>query len=131
MKPCGDRQICCNEGHNCITDDDFLRGISDYTSMMDIFLGGSTDHVTAGVCSENPQIAGLFERISEITKKDKLQEGTSGLPQEEYLPGRAPPSPEGEPLEKIQKEGVSQGGGIKQSEQQVSPKEPPLETPLA
>lgn len=60
-----------------------------------------------------------------------LQEGTSGQPQEESLPGEAPPEPGGKPLGKHTGEEFLQEGGIEQPEQPLPLKRPPLEEFLA
>lgn len=57
MQSWGHRQVGSNKSHNYITDDDFLRNIRDYTSMVELFPGASTDRITAGGRLESPQVA--------------------------------------------------------------------------
>lgn len=87
MKMGGHRQVGDDQGQSYITDNEFLRDLREYTLVLDLLLGASTDHITAGEFSANPQVAELLEEISEITRRDKLHQGTSELPQEESLPG--------------------------------------------
>ena len=72
-----------------------------------------------GGLSDNPSVAEPLERISEITRKDTLDGGASGPPQEGAMPG-------GEPTD-----GVSQEVVLEPQEQAVSPAGESLETPLA
>ena len=55
------------DNHNYITDDDFLRDLRDYTFVLEALPGAFTDHITVGGLSDNPPVAELLERISEIT----------------------------------------------------------------
>ena len=108
--------------HNYITDDDFLRDVRNLISVLDPLPGASADHITAGGLSTNPQVAELLNRISDITRRDALQEGCSRLPEDgvppegaslnEAMPGRAP-------LQKVP------------LEQPVSPERAPLKVPPA
>ena len=72
--------------HNYSTDDDFLRDLRDYTSVLESLLGASADHITVGELSNNPPVAELLERISEITRRDTLDGGATGPPQEGAMP---------------------------------------------
>ena len=101
-----------NKGHNYITDNDFLRDLRSYTSVVDHPGSASTDHVTASRRSENILVAELLGRISAITRRDLLEDGA--------LPGEA--SPTGE---------VPQGGALERPEQPTSPAGGPVEAPLA
>ena len=110
--PPGDDPDRDNKGHNYITDDGFLRDLRSYTSVVDPPGSASTDHVTASRRSENTLVAELLGRISAITRRDLLEDGT--------LPGEA--SPTGE---------VPQGGVLERPEQPTSPAGGPVEAPLA
>ena len=110
--PPGDDPDRSNKGHNYITDDDFLRDLRSYTSVVDHPGSASTDHVTASRRSENTLVAELFGRISAITRRDLLEDGA--LPEEA--------SPTGE---------VPQGGVLERPEQPTSPAGGPVEAPLA
>ena len=110
--PPGDDPDRDNKGHNYITDDDFLRDLRRYTSVVDHPGSASTDHVTASRRSENTLVAELLGRISAITRRDLLEDGA--------LPGEA--SPTGE---------VPQGGALERPEQPTSPGGGPVEVPLA
>lgn len=48
--------------------------------MAEIFRGAFADHFIAGGRSDNLSMVELLERISEMNRKDVLQEGNSGLP---------------------------------------------------
>ena len=100
--PPGDDPDRDNKGHNYITDDDFLRDLRSYTSVMYHLGSSSTDHVTASRRSENTLVAELLGRISATTRRDLLEDGA--------LPGEA--SPMGE---------VPQGGVLERPEQPTSP----------
>ena len=82
--PPGDDPDRDNKGHNYITDDDFLRDLRSYTSVVDHPGSASTDHVTASRRSENTLVAELLGRISAITRRDLLEDGA--------LPGEASPT---------------------------------------
>ena len=110
--PPGDDPDRDNKGHNYITDDDFLRDLRSYTSVVDHPGSASTDHVTASRRSENTLVAELLGRISAITRRDLMEDGA--------LPGEA--SPTGE---------VPQGGVLERPEQPTSPAGGPVEAPLA
>ena len=110
--PPGDDPDRDNKGHNYITDDDFLRDLRSYTSVVDHSGSASTDHVTASRRSENTLVGELLGRISAITRRDLLEDGA--------LPGEA--SPTGE---------VPQGGVLESPEQQTLPAGGPVEAPLA
>ena len=99
-----------NKSHNYITDDDFLRDLRSYTSVVDHPGSASTDHVTASRRSENTLVAELLGRISAITRRDLLEDRA--------LPGEA--SPTGE---------VPQGGVLERPEQPTSPAGGPVEAP--
>lgn len=113
MQACGHDQVDDNKGHNFVIDSGFLRDIRDYTLRAEFFSSASADHITTSRRPENPQVAEIVERISEVTREDMLQEGTLGLPQEGSQPG-------GGILE-----GVPQKGDIEQSEQTLSPGDTP------
>ena len=110
--PPGDDPDRDNKGHNYITDDDFLRDLRSYTSVVNHPGSASTDHVTASRRSENTLVAELLGRISAITRRDLLEDGA--------LPGEV--SPTGE---------VPQGGVLERPEQPTSPAGGPVEAPLA
>ena len=110
--PPGDDPDRDNKGHNYITDDEFLRDLRSYTSVVDHPGSASTDHVTASLSSENTLVAELLGRISAITQRDLLEDGA--------LPGEA--SPTGE---------VPQGGVLERPEQPTLPASGPVEAPLA
>ena len=59
-----------NEVHNYITDDDFLRDLRNYTSVVDHPGSASTDHFTVSRHSENTLMAELLGKISAITRRD-------------------------------------------------------------
>ena len=109
--PPGDDPDRDNKGHNYITDDDFLRDLRSYTSVVDHPGSASTDHVTASRRSENTLVAELLGRTSAIIRRDLLEDGA--------LPGEA--SPTGE---------VPQGGVLERPEQPTSPAGGPVESPL-
>ena len=110
--PPGDNLDRDNKGHNYITDDDFLRDLRSYTSVVDHPGSASTDHVTARRRSENTLVVELLGRIGAITRRDLLEDGA--------LPGEA--SPTGE---------VPQGYVLERPEQPTSPDGGPVEAPLA
>ena len=110
--PPGDDPDRDNKSHNYITDDDFLRDLCNYTSVVNHPGSASTDHVTANRRSENTLVAELLDRISAITRRDLLEDGA--------LPGKG--SPTGE---------VPQGGVLERPEQPTSPAGGPMEAPLA
>ena len=105
--------------HNYVTDDVVLRDLRDYTSVLEPIPGASADHITVGGFSDNPPVAELSERISEITRRDTLDGGAAGPLQEGAIPGREPT------------DGVSQEVVFEPQEQAVSPAGTSLETPLA
>ena len=78
------------DGHNYITDDDLLRDLPDYTSVLDTIPGVSADHIAVGGLSDNPPVAELLERISEITRRNTQDGGSIGAPQEGAMPGGEP-----------------------------------------
>ena len=92
--------------------DDFLRDLRNYTSVVDHPGRVSTDHVTASRRSENTLMAELLGRISAITRRDLLEDGV--------LPGEVSPT-----------EKVPQGGVLERPEQPTSPADGPVEAPLA
>ena len=110
--PPGDDPDRDNKSHSYITDDDFLRDLRSYTSVVDHPGSASTDNVTASRRSENTLVVELLGRISTITRRDLLEDGA--------LPGEA--SPTGE---------VPQGGVLERPEQPTSPAGGPVEAPLA
>ena len=69
------------DNHNYITDDDFLRDLRDYTFVLEALPGAFADHITVGGLSDNPPVAELLERISEITRRNTLDGGAAGPPQ--------------------------------------------------
>ena len=106
------------DGHNYITDDDFLRDVRNLKLVLDPLSGAPSDQNITGGLSTKPQVAERLDRISDITDRDVLYRGGSGLSQEEdpsggvsmdgTMPGEAPleeirldqlVSPEGSPLE--------------------------------
>lgn len=97
MQACGHGQISHNLDHNCIIDDEFSLNIRKYTSRMVLFPCASADYITAGGCSENQHVAQPLEQISKTNRNDMLQEVSSGLLQEEFIPGGVTPLPVGEP----------------------------------
>lgn len=131
MQVCGHGQVGDNISHNCITDDDILGDIRDYSPIVELLPGISTHLVTAGGRSENPQLAEFWERTIDMTRKYMLQERSSGLSQKGFPTGVAPKFPGAQPLEIIPYEGVLQEGGIEQSKQLLSPVGPPLKATLA
>ena len=78
------------DDHNHITDDDFLRSLSDYTSVMEPLPAASAYHIAVGGFSDNPPVVELLERISEITGRDTLDGGTTGPLQEGTMPRGKP-----------------------------------------
>ena len=112
------------QGHNYATDEDFIRDVRDYTSVLDPLSGASIDHMTVGALSKNPQVAELLEKIRDITRKISLQRGIS-----ELSPGEVPQdgtSSGGAPTEGAQQEDV-----LEPLEQSALPGEDLLEAPLA
>ena len=108
------------DDHNYITDDDdFLRDLRSYTSVLEPIPGASAHHIAVGGLSDNPPVTEFVERISEIARRDTLDGGAVGPPQERAMPG-------GEPTD-----GVSQEVVLEPQEQAVSPTGTSLETPLA
>ena len=77
--PPGDDPDRGNKSHNYITDDDFLRSLRSYTSVVDHPGSASTDHVTASRRSENTLVAELLDGISAITRRDLLEDGAPCL----------------------------------------------------
>ena len=75
------------DDHNYITDDDVLRDLCDYTSVLEPLPGASAE---VGGLSDNPPVAEPLERISEITRRDTLDGGAAGPPQEGAMPGGEP-----------------------------------------
>ena len=110
--PPGDDPDRGNNDHNYITDDDFLRDLRSYTSVVDHPGSASTDHVTASRRSENTLVTELLGRISAITRRDLLEDGA--LPEEASSTGEVP-----------------QGGVLERPEQPTSPAGGPVEAPLA
>ena len=78
-----------NNSHNYATDD-FVRDLCNYISMTHLTPGPSADHVTTSKRTENPQVTELLGRISEVTWRDTLQEGTSRSAQKESFSEGAP-----------------------------------------
>ena len=101
------------DDQNCVTDDDFLRDLRDYTSALEPFPAGSVDHIAVGGLSDNPPEAELLERTSDITRRDTLDGGAAGPPQEGAMPG-------GEPTD-----GVSLEVVLEPQEQAVYPRDRP------
>ena len=79
--------------HNYSTDDDFLRDLRDYTSVLKPPTSASADHITGGGLSANPSVTKLLGRVSDITRRGILAEGAAGLPLEGFMFGG--PSAEG------------------------------------
>ena len=107
------------DNHNYITDDDFLRDLRDYLFVLEPLPAASADHIVVGVLSDNPPVAELMERISEITWRGTIDGGATGALQEGAMPGGKPT------------DGVSQEGVLEPQEQPGSPTGASLETPLA
>ena len=82
--PPGDDPDRDNKSPNYITDDDFLRDLRSYTSVIDHLGSASTDNVTGSRRSENTLVAELLGRISAITRRDLLEDGA--------LPGEVSPT---------------------------------------
>lgn len=57
MQPCGYTQAGNNKGHKYTTDDDCLRDIHEYMSMVELLPGASVDHIIAGGRSRDQQVA--------------------------------------------------------------------------
>ena len=110
--PPGDDPNRDNKDHSYITDDDFLRDLRSYTSVVNHPGSASTDHVTASRRLENTLVTERLGRISAITRRDLLEDGA--------LPGVV--SPTGE---------VLQGDVLERPEQPASPAGGPVEAPLA
>ena len=110
--PPGDDRDRDDSGHNYVTDDDFLRDLRNYTSVVDHPGSASTDHVTVTRRSESTLVAELLGGISAITRRDLLEDGT--------LPGEV--SPTGK---------IPQGGVLERPEQPTSPAGGPVEAPLS
>ena len=106
--PPGDDPGHDNKGHNYITDDDFLRNLRNYTSLVDHPGSVSTDHVTASRRSENTLVVELLGRISAITRRDLLEDG--GLPREASPTGKVP---QHGVLERPEQSTSSAGGAVK------------------
>ena len=87
------------DDHNYVTDDDFLSDLRDYTSVLEPLPAESADHIAVGGLSDNPSVAELLERISEITRRDTLDGGATGPLQEGAMPG-------GKPTDGVSQEGV-------------------------
>ena len=102
-----------------ITDDDFLRDLRDYTSVLEPNPGASADHIAVGGLSDNPPAAELLEQMSEITRRDTRDGGAAEPPQEGAMPGGGAT------------DGVSQEVVLEPQEQAVSRAGASLETPLA
>ena len=107
------------DDHNYVTDDDLLGDLRDITSVLEPTPGAFADHIAVGGLSDNPQVAELLERISEVTKRDTLDGGAAGPPQE------------GTALVGTPTDGDSQDVVLEPQEQAVSPAGTSLETPLA
>ena len=107
------------DDHNHIADDDFLRDLRDYTTVLKPILGASADHIAVGGLSDNPPLAELLERMSTITRRDTLDGGAAGPPLAGAMPGEEPT------------DGVSQEIALEPPGQAVPPAGPSLETQLA
>ena len=79
----------CNgmDDHNYITEDNVLRDLRDYTSVLEPLPGA--DHIAVGGLSDNPPVAELLERISEITRKGTLEGESRTAARRGYAPVRA------------------------------------------
>ena len=86
--------------------------------MLEPLPGASADHIAVGGLSDHPPVAELLGLISDITRRNTLDGGAAGPPQEEAMP-------RGKPTD-----GVSQDIVLESQEQAVSPAEASLETPL-
>ena len=93
------------DDHNYITDNHFMFDLRDYTSVLEPLPGASADHFAVDGISDNPPVAELLEGISDITRRDILDGGAAGPPQQGAMPG-------GEPTD-----GVSQDGVLEPQEQ--------------
>ena len=78
------------DDHNYITDDDFLLDVRYYSSVLEPLPGASADHIAVGGLSDNPPVAEPLERITEITRRNTLDGGAAGPPQEGAMPGGEP-----------------------------------------
>ena len=78
------------DDRNYITDDNFLRDLRDYTSVLEPLPAASADHIALGGLSDNPLVAELLERISETTRRHTLDGGATGPLQEGAMPGGKP-----------------------------------------
>ena len=103
--------------HRRITDDDFLRNLGDYLSVLEILPVASVNCITVGGLSANPPMAKLLEKISETTRRDVLVGGTSAPPQEGAMPA------------KVLSEGGRQEAVVQPLEQPMPPAAASLETP--
>lgn len=85
--PLREEQPGDNVGHNYLTDDDVLRDLRKYPSVLDLLPGAFADHIIAGGLLESPEEADLLELISEITTTYIVHGGVCGLPQDDALLG--------------------------------------------
>ena len=106
------------DGHKYITDADFVRNLSDYTSVLEPLPTDSAEHIAMGGFSENPPVGECLERIDEITRRDTPEGDATGPLQVGAMPG-------GEPTD-----GVAQEGVLQPQKQPGSPAVTSVETPL-
>lgn len=66
------------QDYKYVTDDDIIRDIRDYTSVVPPLSEATIDHITAGTLPNNPKMAELLARIGDITRKDTLLGRISG-----------------------------------------------------
>ena len=77
--------------------------------MLEPVPGASADHIAVDRLSDNPPVAELLERISEITRRDTLDGGAEGPAQEGTMPGGEPTDRVSQMLGGEPMDGVSQG----------------------
>ena len=98
------------DDHNYVPDGDVLRDLRDHTSVLEPLPAASADHIAVGGRSDNPPVAELLERISEITRRNALDGGVAAPPQKGAMPGR-----------EERMDGVSQEAVLEPQEQAISP----------
>ena len=107
------------DNNNYVTDNDVLRDLHDYLSVLEPLPAGSADYIAVSGLSNNPPVAELLERINEITRRDTLDGRVTGQLQEGAMPGGKPT------------DGVSQESVLEPQEQPGSPVVTSLGTPQA
>ena len=80
-----------------------LRGLCDYTSVLEPLASTSADGITTGGLSPNPPVAERLVRISDSTRTGILAGGTAGLALEGFVSG-------GPPVEGVLERGIIQDG---------------------